>query len=121
MSRLGIGFAHGLGHLSLTNMRRASPRVPWAILSGRDVRKADEFARGHIPNAINLPLSQMRDRYAELPTNREIWTCCGVGQRAYFATRFLMQHGHVSRNMSREGIQRIRLTTRSAGTHEGGA
>jgi len=44
-----------------------------------DVREPDEFAAGHIPNAINLPLSQMRDRYAELPTNREIWTCCGVG------------------------------------------
>ena len=32
-----------------------------------DVREPDEFAGGHIPNAINLPLSQMRDRYAELP------------------------------------------------------
>ena len=47
-----------------------------------DVREPDEFAGGHIPNAINLPLSQMRDRYAELPTHRDIWTCCGVGQRA---------------------------------------
>ena len=65
-----------------------------------DVREPDEFAGGHIPNAINLPLSQMRDRYAELPTNREIWTCCGVGQRAYFATRFLAQHGYRSRNLS---------------------
>jgi NADPH-dependent 2,4-dienoyl-CoA reductase/sulfur reductase-like enzyme/rhodanese-related sulfurtransferase len=65
-----------------------------------DVREPDEFAGGHIPNAINLPLSQMRDRYAELPANREIWTCCGVGQRAYFATRFLAQHGYRSRNLS---------------------
>jgi rhodanese-related sulfurtransferase len=65
-----------------------------------DVREPDEFAAGHMPNTINLPLSQMRDRYAELPTNREIWTCCGVGQRAYFATRFLAQHGYRSRNLS---------------------
>ena len=65
-----------------------------------DVREPDEFAGGHIPNAINLPLSQMRDRYAELPTNRDIWTCCGVGQRAYFATRFLTQHGYRSKNLS---------------------
>jgi rhodanese-related sulfurtransferase len=65
-----------------------------------DVREPDEFARGHIPNAINLPLSQMRDRYAELPTNRDIWTCCVVGQRAYFATRFLAQHGYRARNLS---------------------
>jgi rhodanese-related sulfurtransferase len=52
-------------------------------------------------------LSQLRDRYAELPTNREIWTCCGVGQRAYFATRFLMQHGYASRNMSRERVYNV--------------
>jgi rhodanese-related sulfurtransferase len=65
-----------------------------------DVREPDEFTTGHIPNAINLPLSQMRERYAELPINRDIWTCCGVGQRAYFATRFLAQHGYRSRNLS---------------------
>ena len=65
-----------------------------------DVREPGEFAAGHIPKAINLPLSQMRDRYAELPTDRDIWTYCGVGQRAYFATRFLAQHGYRSRNLS---------------------
>jgi NADPH-dependent 2,4-dienoyl-CoA reductase/sulfur reductase-like enzyme/rhodanese-related sulfurtransferase len=65
-----------------------------------DVREVPEFADGHIPNAINLPLSQMRDRYAELPINREIWTYCRVGQRGYFATRFLAQHGYRSRNLS---------------------
>ena len=65
-----------------------------------DVREPDEFACGHIPNAINLPLSQMRDRYTALPANRDIWTCCGVGQRAYFAARFLAQHGYRSRNLS---------------------
>jgi NADPH-dependent 2,4-dienoyl-CoA reductase/sulfur reductase-like enzyme/rhodanese-related sulfurtransferase len=65
-----------------------------------DVREPDEFAGGHIPKAINLPLSQMRDRYRELPTNRDIWTYCAVGQRAYFATRFLAQHGYRSQNLS---------------------
>ncbi len=65
-----------------------------------DVREPDEFAEAHMPNAINLPLSQMRDRYAELPPNREIWTYCGVGQRSYFATRFLAQHGYRCRNLS---------------------
>ena len=65
-----------------------------------DVREPDEFARGHIPKTINLPLSQLRSRYAELPKDRDIWVCCAVGQRAYFAARFLTQHGYRSRNLS---------------------
>ena len=65
-----------------------------------DVREPEEFARGHVPKAINLPLSQMRHRHSELPQNREIWVCCAVGQRAYYAARFLAQHGYRSQNLS---------------------
>jgi rhodanese-related sulfurtransferase len=65
-----------------------------------DVREPDEFAAGHVPRAINLPLSELRERHAELPRDREVWLCCGVGQRAYYATRFLAQHGFRARNLS---------------------
>lgn len=65
-----------------------------------DVREPDEYARGFIPGAINLPLSQMRGRHAELARDRNILVYCGVGQRAYFATRFLNQHGYRARNLS---------------------
>jgi rhodanese-related sulfurtransferase len=65
-----------------------------------DVREPDEFAQGHVPNAINLPLSQLRSRSGELPQDREIWVCCAVGQRAYFALRFLNQRGYRARNLS---------------------
>ena len=64
-----------------------------------DVREAEEFAEGHIPHAINLPLSQLRVRYGELAPEREIWVCCAVGQRAYYATRFLAQRGYRARNL----------------------
>jgi len=65
-----------------------------------DVREAEEFARGHMPEAINLPLTQLRARYVELPKDRDLWICCIVGQRAYYATRFLTQHGYRARNLS---------------------
>jgi len=65
-----------------------------------DVREPDEYARGYIPGAINLPLSQMRERYRELPEDRGILIYCGVGQRAYFASRFLSQHGYRARTLS---------------------
>ena len=81
------------------------PLADWAQLGSTDalivdVREPQEYAAGHIPNAINLPLSQLRERYAELPNDREIWLNCGVGQRAYYATRFLAQHGYRPRNLS---------------------
>ena len=65
-----------------------------------DVREPEEFAHGHMPKAVNLPLSQLRSRYFELPKDRNIWVYCAVGQRAYFATRFLTQQGYRSRNLS---------------------
>jgi NADPH-dependent 2,4-dienoyl-CoA reductase/sulfur reductase-like enzyme/rhodanese-related sulfurtransferase len=65
-----------------------------------DVREPEEFARGHMPKAINLPLSQLRSRYVELPKDHDIWLCCAVGQRAYYAARFLMQRGYRPRNLS---------------------
>ncbi len=65
-----------------------------------DVREPDEFVRGHIAQAINLPLSQLRSRYVDLAKDRDIWIYCAVGQRAYFAARFLTQHGYRSRNLS---------------------
>ena len=81
------------------------PVADWNQLDGTgallvDVREPDEFAAGHLPGAVNVPLSQMRERSRELPTDREIWICCGVGQRAYYATRFLSQHGYRPRNFS---------------------
>jgi len=65
-----------------------------------DVRDADEFAKGHPAGAINIPLPQLRDRYAELPRDRPIWLSCGVGQRGYYAARFLAQKGYRPFNLS---------------------
>ncbi|HWU37737.1 MAG TPA: rhodanese-like domain-containing protein, partial [Candidatus Acidoferrum sp.] len=81
------------------------PVADWATLDHPDtmlldVREPEEFVAGHVPQAINLPLSQIRQRYGELPQERDIWIYCRVGQRAYYATRFLSQHGFRARNLS---------------------
>jgi ArsR family transcriptional regulator len=41
-----------------------------------DVRPEDEFAHGHLPNALNIPLSQLERRLTELPTDQEIVAYC---------------------------------------------
>lgn len=58
-----------------------------------DVREPDETARGTVPGALCLPLSVLRQRWQELPRERPLAVMCAAGQRAYFAVRFLRQHG----------------------------
>jgi NADPH-dependent 2,4-dienoyl-CoA reductase/sulfur reductase-like enzyme/rhodanese-related sulfurtransferase len=65
-----------------------------------DVRQPSEFDAGSIPGSVNIPLGLLRSRLGELPTDREIWINCGVGQRAYYACRILSQHGLHARNLS---------------------
>ena len=58
-----------------------------------DVRTVEEFAKGNIPGAVNIPLDEMRSRLGDFPRDREIAVYCQVGQRGYFATRILQQKG----------------------------
>jgi ArsR family transcriptional regulator len=41
-----------------------------------DVRPEDEFALGHIPGALNVPLADLERRLAELPADHEIIAYC---------------------------------------------
>ena len=58
-----------------------------------DVRTPQEFASGHIPGAVNIPVDDLRSRLGELPRDRKIAAYCQVGQRGYLATRILLQSG----------------------------
>ncbi|MEI7997146.1 MAG: FAD-dependent oxidoreductase, partial [Methylococcaceae bacterium] len=73
---------------------------PFAQAQIVDVRTTAEFQQKHIPRAVNIPLDSLRDRLQELSQEREIWVVCGVGQRAYNATRILQQNGFRVRNLS---------------------
>lgn len=65
-----------------------------------DVRAPEEYASGHVPLAVNIPLPLLRERMHELPKDQEIWVYCAVGQRSYYACRALTQHGFRSRSLS---------------------
>ncbi len=65
-----------------------------------DVRTPEEYAAGHIPGAINVPVDDLRCRLGELPRDRDIAAYCQVGQRGYLATRILRQSGYRASNVS---------------------
>ncbi|MGA7394481.1 MAG: FAD-dependent oxidoreductase [Terrimicrobiaceae bacterium] len=79
-----------------------------------DVREPIEQAVEQAPDAVNIPLGQLRARLGELPRDREILVTCRSGQRAYYATRILLQHGFKARNLSGGLLSRAILSERFA-------
>lgn len=65
-----------------------------------DVREPVELAVENVPGAVNIPLGQLRSRLSELPRDRDILVICRSAQRAYYATRILLQNGFKARNIS---------------------
>jgi len=65
-----------------------------------DVREAMELAVEKVPEAVHIPLGELRARLGELPRDREIHVICRSGQRAYIATRILLQNGFRAKNVS---------------------
>lgn len=59
-----------------------------------DVREPDEYVRGHVPEAINLPQADLAVRLDELPRDRPLYILCHAGYRALRAAQFLVQMGY---------------------------
>ena len=59
-----------------------------------DVREADEWAAGHIPGAVHIPLGDLPHRVAELPPARDLVLVCHSGGRSFAATAFLLRQGY---------------------------
>ncbi|KAB2332815.1 FAD-dependent oxidoreductase [Bacillus mesophilum] len=48
-----------------------------------DAREKGEYQSGHLKNAVNIPLSEFRDRLGEIPTDQPVYIHCRSGQRSY--------------------------------------
>lgn len=59
-----------------------------------DVRERIEFEKGHIKGAINIPLSQLRERINEIPKDETVYLHCRTGQRSYNAVLALQNLGY---------------------------
>jgi len=75
-----------------------------------DVREPVELAVESVPAAVNIPMGQLRSRLGELPHDREIDVICRSAQRAYYATRILLQNGFKVRCISGGMLSRALLS-----------
>lgn len=66
-----------------------------------DVRNGPELDKlGRIPDALHIPLDELRGRLDELPRDKELLISCQVGLRGHVACRLLSQHGFKVKNLS---------------------
>lgn len=65
-----------------------------------DVREPEEFAAGHAPGAIELPLGQLEARLAEVPRSATIVCVCRSGGRSGTAADALEGAGYDARNLA---------------------
>jgi NADPH-dependent 2,4-dienoyl-CoA reductase/sulfur reductase-like enzyme/rhodanese-related sulfurtransferase len=99
------------GHIARGDIATIAPET-WEpngeyLLDVRDPEEVEEF--GKLKNAVNIPLSQLRDRLGELPHDRRIVTYCQKGQRGYLAACALHGRGFEDVANLRGGFSHAKL------------
>lgn len=91
------------GMVAANVLRGDMPLGHWESVDGAyllDVREPVELTVESVPGAANIPLGQLRARLGELPRDRDIQVICRSAQRAYYATRILLQDGFKAKSIS---------------------
>jgi len=105
------------GMVAANILRGDMPVAHWDSLDGAlllDVREPVELALESVPGAVNIPMGQLRSRLSELPRDREIDVICRSAQRAYYATRILLQNGFKAKAISGGMLSRVMRSTAAA-------
>ena len=58
-----------------------------------DVRESEEWAAGHAPDAVHLPMMEIPARLAEIPADRDVVVVCRVGGRSAQVVQYLRRLG----------------------------
>lgn len=65
-----------------------------------DVREPDEWAAGHAPGALHIPLGELGNRYLEIDRDRELYVICRSGHRSAQAAQALAGVGWETSNVA---------------------
>jgi rhodanese-related sulfurtransferase len=81
----------------------AVPQIPAAEVPADayllDVREADEWAAGHVPGALHIPLGELNARYTEIERDPALYVICRSGHRSDHAAQALAGAGWQAHNV----------------------
>ena len=85
-------------------------RAKKGLVTVLDVRPPEEFAAGHVPGAVNIPIHELEKRLAELPKRKEVVAYCRGPYclMSYDAVELLRRKGMKARRMQ-DGLPEWRL------------
>lgn len=88
---VGLNVLYGkMSQVPVTKVRELAEEGAYIV----DVREVPEYARGHIKNAVNIPLTQLRERMNEIPKDVPVYLHCRTSQRSYYALCELQGNGY---------------------------
>jgi hydroxyacylglutathione hydrolase len=74
-----------------------------------DVRKPEEVAKGgELPKSVNINLTELAQRYGELPRDKDIYPMCGSGNRAMMGASLLQRLGFTNVAVPLGGIKALK-------------
>lgn len=82
-----------VGRVAKTDVAALAPRLARGEVTVVDVRNLSEYAAGHLPGALHIPVGHLRARLGEIPRDRPIVVQCQSGARSAIATSVLQRLG----------------------------
>jgi ArsR family transcriptional regulator len=76
VNRVMTDYFHARDALEPVTRKDLVSRLRDGLVTVLDVRPEDEFALGHLPGALNIPLGKLEHRLGELPLDREVIAYC---------------------------------------------
>jgi rhodanese-related sulfurtransferase/DNA-binding transcriptional ArsR family regulator len=104
-------------NLEAISFDELATRMARGLVTVIDVRPEDEYAKGHVSGAMNIPLSQLRKRLSEFPARKEVIAYCRGPWcvLAFEAVALLREHGRKARRLD-GGLPEWKLAGRPVAT-----
>lgn len=80
------------GEIAVEEFKKIAAAIPENVVIV-DVRNTDESSKGMIKNAINIPLTDIRERVSEIPKDKQVILQCNTGTQAEMAYHTLKELG----------------------------